>query len=607
LALAPGKGPKWPKPGAPQNPPALAFHPLCGKLGRVKNLWAGPLVHSRYPLAVLAGLLLAASFPKIGIPGLAWIAPALMLAAAFGKRGGESFRIGYVAGLPHYLASLYWLLLIPYRWHSIPLGPAAGWLALSAFLALYPATWVWLLSPVRSAKSEVQGQATPVQSPESRVQGPLATDYGLRTTDYGLLAGTWPQRTVWAFSGAALWVALEMLVARLFGGFPWNLLGASQYQMLPLIQIASLTGIYGVSFLVVWTSLSLLSAASMVLRRPTLRWAWISEIILPFATLMAVFNFGLKQLAPGPTPERTLKVTFVQPSIPQTLIWDTAKSDERFHELLQLSELALTNQTDLLLWPEAAVPKLLRWYEDMFQPVTNLAQSHHLWMILGADDMEQRPGSTRPEDRDYFNSSFLISPEGTLMDTYRKRGLVIFGEYTPLEHWLPFMKYFTPIEGGFTPGQRAEPFELTNLKVKTSVLICFEDIFPHLARDAVFDDTDFLVNLTNNGWFGESAAQWQHAASALFRAVENGLPLLRCSNNGLTCWVDPQGRRRQIFHDQHGSVYGAGFMTAEIPLLPPGEKRPPTFYHEHGDWFGWSCAAIAVIKLAFRFLRRRGS
>src|ERR1019366_5488898 len=106
-------------------------------------------MRSRYLAATLAGLMLAASLPKIGIAGMAWVAPALMVAAALGKRGGESFRIGYVAGLAYYLASLYWLLLIPYRWHSIPLGPAAGWLSLSAYLAVFPATWVWLLSEGR--------------------------------------------------------------------------------------------------------------------------------------------------------------------------------------------------------------------------------------------------------------------------------------------------------------------------------------------------------------------------------------------------------------------------------------------------------------------------
>jgi apolipoprotein N-acyltransferase len=136
-----------------------------------------------------------------------------------GRSGWEAFRIGYVAGLAHYLVSLYWLLLIPYRWHGIPFGPAAGWLALSAFIALYPATWVWLLSKVRSSKLDVGSSM------------------------FAVLPKTWLQRILWSLSGAALWVALEMLVARLFTGFPWNLLGASQYQLLPLIQIVSVTGI----------------------------------------------------------------------------------------------------------------------------------------------------------------------------------------------------------------------------------------------------------------------------------------------------------------------------------------------------------------------------
>src|SRR5205823_7716885 len=136
----------------------------------------------------------------------------------------------------------------------------------------------------------------------------------------------------------------------------------------------------------------------------------------------------------------------------------------------------------------------------------------------------------------------------------------------------------------FTPGERAVPFIMPELGVKTAPLICFEDVFPHLAREYVTDDIDFLVNLTNNGWFGEGAAQWQHGTTALFRAVENGVPLVRCSNNGLTCWVDAHGRLRQLFRDQHRSVYGAGIMTAEIPLLDAGQRRPPTFYNQHGDW-----------------------
>ncbi|MGD1090150.1 MAG: nitrilase-related carbon-nitrogen hydrolase, partial [Verrucomicrobiota bacterium] len=129
-------------------------------------------------------------------------------------------------------------------------------------------------------------------------------------------------------------------------------------------------------------------------------------------------------------------------------------------------------------------------------------------------------------------------------------------------------------------------------------LICFEDTFPQLARAAVRDDTDFLVNLTNDGWFGQSAEQWQHMANAVFRAVENGVPLIRCTNNGVTCWIDSYGQLRVIFKDTKGSVYGVGSMTAQIPL--PSENHVPTFYNRHGDWFGWSCVVVAAGILLFR-------
>jgi apolipoprotein N-acyltransferase len=554
----------------------------------VNRLALKSLFRSRYPIAILAGLLLAASFPNISVAGFAWLAPGLIFAASLGSRGGEAFRVGYLAGLTHYLVSLYWLLNIPYRWHSIPVGPAAGWLALSAFMALFPGIWNWLLSKLQ----------TPSAQPRQ---------YGTGNVFASILDAfpdQWSRRATLSFFAAAAWVAMEMLIARIFSGFPWDLLGVSQHRMVPLIQIASITGIYGVSFIVVWTSLSLLAATITILRTPAMRAIWIGDVFLPGAAILCLFAFGFRQLGSETPLERTIKVTFVQPSIPQALIWDPSQDDERFRELIALSQQALTNKTDVILWPEAAVPKQLRWYPEMLEAVSGLARSNHVWMIIGADDSEPKSGSTDPEDRDYFNSSFLISPEGRIEANYRKRGLVIFGEYIPLVRWLPFIKYLTPIQGGFTPGERAVPFRLSDLGANTAVLICFEDVFPHLAREYVSEDTDFLVNLTNNGWFGEGAAQWQHAMTALFRAIENGVPLVRCSNNGLTCWVDAHGRLRQIFRDQNGTIYGAGVMTAEIPLLN-GRAHPLTFYTAHGDIFGWSCVGVALVVLLPALLRRK--
>ncbi|HET7624575.1 MAG TPA: apolipoprotein N-acyltransferase [Verrucomicrobiae bacterium] len=545
-------------------------------------------LRSRYPLAILAGLLLAFSFPKFGIAGFAWIAPGFILGTALGKRGGESFRIGYVAGLAHYLTSLSWLLNIPVRGY-----PILGWIALSAFLALLPATWVWL-------SLKVSGFEFLVSSFETAHPAQLKTQNSKLKTH---LPQSLSQRIIWSFVCAAIWVALEMFVARIFGGFPWNLLGDSQFQIIPLIQIASFTGVYGVSFLVAWTSVSLLCAVAAILAKPTLRSAWIAEIIFPFGAIALAFAFGLHALSETPAPSRELNVALIQPSIPQTMIWNPENDFARFENLIQLSNRALTNHVDLVIWPEAAVPGFARWDENVHSAIVRFVREHHIWLILGSDDLGPLPHPTAKEKYEYYNASFLVSPEGEFVSRYRKRSLVMFGEYIPFEHALPFIKWFTPVTGSYTPGDRAVPFEMNFPesfgRVVTSTLICFEDNFPQLVREYVHDDTDFLVNLTNNGWFGEGAAQWQHGANAIFRAVENGVPLVRCTNNGLTCWADRHGRLREIFRDENKSIYGAGFMIVKIPLLNPGEKRALTFYNQHGDWLGWSCVALSGLALIF--------
>jgi apolipoprotein N-acyltransferase len=525
----------------------------------------------RYGAAAMAGVCLAFAFPKPGIAGLAWLAPALMLGAAMGTRGWERFRIGYVAGLAHYLTSLAWLLHMPVTGY-----PILGWVALSSFLALFPATWIWI---VRTAGCERRG------------------------ADGTVTEWHWARRAVWAATGAAAWVTMEMILARVFGGFPWNFLGASHFQLLPLIQVASVTGIYGVSFLVVWMSLALCSAAHEILRQPTNRLAWLGEVILPAIVVVAVFVAGMRMLREQPNHPRELRVTFIQPSIPQTLIWDPNENTNRFRQLLDLSAAALTNETDLLLWPEAAVPDMVRYDEPTREAVARLASSNRVWMIIGSDDAALRPGGTTEEDVDYFNAALLINPAGEIAASYRKNRLVIFGEYIPFYRQLPFLKWFTPITGGFTPGTKPIPFETPDLGIKTAALICFEDVFPHLVRRYVQDDTDFLVNLTNDGWFGESSAQLQHAASAVFRSVENGRPLLRCCNNGLTCVVDEHGRIRNILHDAAGRIYGQGILTVTLALRSGESRPPPTFYTRHGDWFGWGCFLITLFQLAKCFGR----
>ncbi len=538
---------------------------------------------SGYLVAAGGGVLLALAFPKFSIAGFAWVAPALILAATYGKSRGDSFRAGCFGGLTFWLVSLYWLLLMPATGF-----PILGWLALAAYVALYFGAWVWLVN------------------------------YPLTGT---ALPDSWAGRTLWTLTGAAAWVALEMLRARLFGGFPWSLLGASQYQLAPLIQIAAVTGVYGVSFLITWFSLALYSAAIMIITQPAKHHVWQAEMILPLFVVIGCYIGGYFTMSGGAPAKDFLRVTVIQPSVPQTLIWDPAEDARRFTHLLDLSHRALnqgTNASDLLVWPESAVPFI---DDATYQAINHFVQSNHVWLILNGDDVEFHPTATN-----YFNAAFLISPDGRLRQIYHKRNLVIFGEYVPLANWLPFLKYLTPITGGWTPGTNAVTFELERwdaprldgviqitanpesnapTTVKCAPLICFEDTFPGTARDSTQADDDFLVNLTNDGWFGESAEQRQHLANAVFRAVENGLPLLRCANNGVTCLIDGRGRVTNTFRDSQNSEYGQGALTVRIPLLESAEKSAPTFYNRHGDWFGWSCVGITLAWLGRNFIRRR--
>jgi apolipoprotein N-acyltransferase len=562
----------------------------------------------RHALAVMAGLLLAAAFPNPSIAGFAWIAPGLMLAAAFGQRGAECFRVGYVAGLAFWLASLYWLCLIP-----VTGLPILGWVLLAAYNALFQGTWVWLCWKCFPVSPRSRRRQESPSEPEPGTRTTATVSQSLLTPAATILETPRLSRLRWALLCAALWVALEMLRSRFLSGFPWSLLGVSQFQMPPLLQISSFTGVYGVSFLVAWTSVSLFCAGAALLGRRRVETEALNEpkpfrppsfvsveLIAPLLVVAVVFAIGYHRITHAPEATRTLRLTSIQPSIPQTAIWDRAQNEQRFADLLALSERALTNPTDVLLWPEAALPEL---NEASFIALTNLAVRHNVAFIFGADDVQPRPGATREDDLQWFNSAWLLSPRGYVADTYHKRRLVIFGEYIPLVKVLPFLKWFTTITGNFTAGREPAQFPLREAGIIAAPLICFEDVFPHGAREHVNEQTDLLVNLTNDGWFGEGAEQWQHAANSVFRAIENGRPLVRSCNNGLTCWVDEFGRIRQPFRDERGSIYGPGFATFTVPLQTAPHSR--TFYNRHGDVFGWACVVMAGLAVASRGLRRR--
>ena len=410
-----------------------------------------PAEPARCGLAIVAGLMLALSFPHWDAAGLAYGAPAVMLASAMGASGRQAFWLGWIAGMANWLLGIYWLLLIPVKF-----APIVGWLLLCSFLSLYTGAWVWLVW-----KTYPQPRTAPLP---------------LRDAPAWFMGTTVTQRIVWGFGCAAFWVAGEMIQGRFLSGFPWNLLGTSQYQIPPLIQIASFTGVYGVSFLVAWFSVALLCAAMALIRAPQRRWNLVPEVLPALAALAIACFYGFVVLRRPIEESPKLKIALIQPSIPQTIIWDPEGAAPRFQQLLALTRRALAEDPDVVVWPEAAVPA--HFNSDVQEIITGIAKQHRVWMLFGADDADRTKSATN-----YYNSAFAVSPEGRLLKSYRKRQLVMFGEYVPLSRYLPFLKDFTQVYGEFTPGKAPMPFHLDSLRVMTSVLICFEDLFPHLARN----------------------------------------------------------------------------------------------------------------------------
>lgn len=589
---------------------ACVASPAPAKLRALNEFFQRHETALRHALAVFAGLLLAAAFPKLGIAGLAWVAPGLLLFSAVGQPAKVAFRLGWLGGLAFNLAALHWLLFIPVKGF-----PILGWLALSAYCAVYPGLWVWLCWRVAPVPTTCSRRPDATDGDEaataSRQHEPLAQ-------------ASYSQRAAWALKCAVLWVALETILGCFLTGFPWLAVGVSQHKIASLVHAASVAGVAVVSLLPVWFAVALVDDLAGLWRERSGARKARFRCLVPMLVSGVVAAWGVvsvfKHLS-GPrlsstAPERELTLALVQPSIPQTMIWNPAEKTNRFAKLMQLSELALATKPDVLVWPEAALPDM---NEESFRAVTNIVATHKVWMVFGADDYELKPGaprdSNRPADYVFYNSAFLLSPEGKVVSTYRKRRLVIFGEYIPLLDWLPFLKWFTPIEGGFTAGKEPVAFTLGESRrahdradalqspLRAGMLICFEDAIAAAARESATDG-DFLLNITNDGWFGESSQQFQHAAHSVFRAVENGLPVVRCTNNGLTCWVDESGFTHDLGVGDASDVYGTGFRVVKL-WVPARSSRQPTFYQGHGDWFGWSCVLGALGLVAVSHQRRR--
>jgi apolipoprotein N-acyltransferase len=506
-------------------------------------------------MAICSGFLLTASFPDFGHGFFAWVALVPLMISLSNLSRLNGFRIGFLAGLVHYVTLLYWFVpfLKTYGPFSIYLSMVVLFL-LSAYIALYLALFsmmfLWLNASVISC----------------------------------------------FFLSPIIWVSLEYIRSFLFTGFPWELLGYSQFNALHIIQISDILGVVGISFLIVIFNTTLFLWFLFFSKR---RWRGqnvsrnhLQLITAVFVILFAmVWGYGTRQIhsvdkAIAGSPEK--RIAIVQGNIDQTLKWDSAHQRSTVHKYLDLSLTQRVEKPDLIVWPETAMPFYLFHHLPLTEMVTRGIQE------AGTDFIVSSPFFVQRENRiQYFNRAFLILPDGTVPDTYDKAHLVPFGEYVPLKKWLPFLGKMVEQVGDFSAGKVGETIKWREHRI--GMLICYELIFPYLSRAAVRNGADVLINLTNDAWYGYSSAPYQHFSMAVFRAIENRRSLVRSANTGISGFIDPVGR---VLTET--PIFKEASLTMGVPLL-----RVSTLYTRWGDIFPRGCLVVLIFMIVRHYQRRK--
>lgn len=495
-------------------------------------------------VAVGSGVLLALAYPRPNLALLAWfgLVPLLLVAER------RPFRSGFIAGLAFFALVLYWLNVVMVTFGGLhPLLSAFAWLLLAAYLALFFGAATWGACRLRQRLDLPFYLTLPV-----------------------------------------LWVGLEFLRGWLFSGFPWALLGYSQQVWLTTIQSADLFGVYGISFLLVLVNATL---AESWLHKRQGRAGRLPRRALLICLLLVAGNYGYGTWRLGQDlnrRERTLDVALVQGNIDQALKWDPAFQEATVANYRRLSLLADgQSPRQLLVWPESATPFYYQDDNPLSALVRQTARDSGAGLLFGS------PAYERVGNRfNFLNSAFLLAPDGNVLGRSDKVHLVPFGEYVPLGRYLPFIHMLVQGVGDFSPGTIA-PLSLDGARF--GVLVCYEGIFPELAREHVRQGAQLLVNITNDAWYGRTSAPYQHLSMARFRAIENRVWLVRAANTGISAFVAPSG-----LVSGSTPLFETTFSNGSVGL---GSR--PTLYGRIGDLPALCCLGLSIVWLARTRERRR--
>jgi apolipoprotein N-acyltransferase len=376
------------------------------------------------------------------------------------------------------------------------------------------------------------------------------------------------------FLPACTYVALDYLVPRVF---PWDL-GFTQFQAKPLIQIADLTGVYGITFLLVVSSM----VGTSFFPHPNQPLRTARRLMgLVFAGLLLLdLGYGVwrqPQVTRAKQQAPPLRLGLIQPNIGIHEKGKRENRQENLRQQVEMSRTLLAQHPDVIIWPETMYPFVVPTDLERL-PFPPVPENRHTHWLIGA--LTYKRQGLRQQ---IFNSALLVAPDNRILERYDKQQLLAFGEYIPLQQYLPFLGHISPTIGNLTAGSGGV-VTLPN-GVGIGALICYEDILPNLGRLAVRQGATFLVNLTNDAWFGQTRAPYLHRMLAAFRAIENRVYLVRVTNTGLTSIIDPLGHEQVTL-----PIYRRDTLVRDIQPL-----RLSTLYTRFGDWFAQLCSAIALL------------
>ena len=504
--------------------------------------------------SIITGLMLTASFPEIGFDFLIWFALIPLLWVI--NQTSSVFYLGCLAGFVHQITLVYWLNTAMHEYGHLPIYTCIPLLIL---LCLYLSIFLGLFCVLIKR---------------------------ICLTPFQLLLAPF------------FWVTLDYLRSLTQFAFPWEFLGYSQYTKLPLIQIADITGVYGISWLIVFFNIAIVL---FLLHTTGQKWQssqiTILNVYLFLGCLIGLFvvflSYGVFRIysidkAVNNHPN-SLNVSVIQGNIDQSVKWDESFRLTTVQKYIQLSQSDDNIQPDIIVWPETAVPVYIQQQTPLSELIRQYVQKQKSAFLIGGLRYDKDVSG----QWHFYNSMFLLHSTSWINQTYDKTHLVPYGEYIPFQTIFPFLKKLVEGVGQFSEGQNLNPLTLNQWAAGPQ--ICYEILFPNLSRILVQKGADILVNITNDAWYGWSSAPYQHFSMVVFRAIENKRSIARSANTGVSGCINPFGK---ILGST--DIFTEARLTCTLPVL--NEK---TIYTRFGDVFAMMCVVISVIMLLYHCIFRK--